>query len=177
MYQAMEIPKSQCRRASRERGFTLAEVMVAIVILAVGLLGLAALMAQLTGTSGQSRYMGTEVMLASEKLEDLNRLPVGDANLAAGGSLAADNALFFDEIQISADNGGNKANNSEISRTENSAPAATSGDMLVFKRRWVIEQNPAGFPNGVTRITVWVGLISGGTVSQRNTFQTSMVRL
>jgi len=41
--------------------------MVAITILAIGLLGLAALMAQLTSTTGQSRYMGTEVMLASEK--------------------------------------------------------------------------------------------------------------
>src|SRR5947207_12442864 len=108
MYQVMEIPKSQRRRASRERGFTLAEVMVAIVILAVGLLGLAALMAQLAGTTGQSRYMGTEVMLASEKLEDLNRLTSGDPSLAVGGDLASDKPLYFDEIQISSDNGAAK---------------------------------------------------------------------
>jgi len=47
--------------------------------------------------------MGTEVMLASEKLEDLNRLPLGDSNLApgpAGFDLTKDTARFFDEIQI-----------------------------------------------------------------------------
>jgi|SRR5882724_4225820 len=175
MYQVMEIPKSPSRRASRAHGFSLVEVVIAITILAVGLLGLAALMAQLTGTTGQSRYMGTEVMLASEKLEDLNRLPLGDSNLApgpAGFDLTKDTAPFFDEIQISADNAGTHVN----STTENSAPAATSSDMLVFKRRWAIEQNPAGMPPGVIRITVWVGLIDGGSIQQRNTFQTSMVR-
>lgn len=173
MYQAMEIPESQRRRAGHDRGFALLEVMVAIVILAIGLLGLAALMAQLFGTTNQSRYMGTEVMLASEKLEDINRLAVGDGNLAAGGDLAADQAHFFDEIQMSA----TSANTNTNSTTVNSAPTATSVDMLVFKRRWVIEQNPAGMPNGVIRITVWVGLLDGGSISQRNTFQTSMVRL
>ncbi len=55
-------------RKKRMQGFALIEVVIAITILAVGLLGLAALLAQLTGTTTQSRYLGTEVMLASEKL-------------------------------------------------------------------------------------------------------------
>src|SRR5215475_2415490 len=100
----MEISKSR-RKTRRQDGFALIEVMIAILILGVGLLGLAALMAQLTGTTSNSRYLGTQVMLASEKLEDLNRLQPGDAALTPGGSLTADNAGYSDQVQVSSDNG------------------------------------------------------------------------
>jgi type IV pilus assembly protein PilV len=163
----MEISKSH-RKASREDGFALLEVMIAILILAIGLLGLAALMAQLTGTTGNSRYMGTEVMLASEKLEDLNRLQIGDAALAAGGNLAADVANYSDQIQVSSDNG--------TTNTVAAGAVAASSDMLQFRRRWVIEQNPSGLPAGVIRVTVFVALLDGNAVSRANTFQTTMVR-
>jgi len=156
------------RKRGHKAGFALIEVMIAIVILAVGLLGLAALMAQLTGTTSNSRYMGTQVMLASEKLEDLNRLSIGDAGLAPGGNLNADVANYSDQVQISSDNG------SSSTVAANAAPATS--DLLQFKRRWVIEQNPAGMPAGVIRITVWVGLMDGDAFARNATFQTSMVR-
>jgi len=155
------------RKRGHNAGFALIEVMIAIVILAVGLLGLAALMAQLTGTTSNSRYMGTQVMLASEKLEDLNRLSPGDPGLAAGGNLNADVANYSDQVQISSDNG------SSNTVAANAVPATS--DLLQFKRRWVIEQNPAGMPTGVIRITVWVGLMDGDAFARNATFQTSMV--
>jgi type IV pilus assembly protein PilV len=163
----MEISKSR-RKTRRQDGFALIEVMIAILILGVGLLGLAALMAQLTGTTGNSRYMGTQVMLASEKLEDLNRLQTGDAALAPGGSLTADTANYSDQVQVSSDNG--------TSSTVAAGSAAASSDMLQFRRRWVIEDSPAGLPAGVIRVTVFVALLDGNAVSRANTFQTSMVR-
>src|SRR6266849_3502837 len=89
-------------RASRSQGFTLVETLVAMFIMAVGMLGVAALMGQMSGTSVQSRYMSTEALLASEKLEDLNRYNSGDANLTPGGGLAADVASYSDQIQVSA---------------------------------------------------------------------------
>src|SRR5580765_21460 len=164
----MEISKSRRKTRKKEDGFALIEVMIAILILAIGLLGLAALMAQLTGTTGNSRYMGTEVMLASEKLEDLNRLQVGDPSLAAGGNLASDAANYSDQIQVSSDNG--------TTTTVAAGTAAASTDMLQFRRRWIIEQNPSGLPSGVIRITVFVALLDGNAVSRANTFQTTMVR-
>src|ERR1700744_1045544 len=100
----MEISMSR-RKASREDGFALIEVMIAIVILAIGLLGLAALLAQLTGTTTQSRYMGAEVMLASEKLEDLNQRTATDPVLAAGGDLVANTPGYNDTVQLSSTNG------------------------------------------------------------------------
>lgn len=99
------------------------ETAIAISILAIGLLGVAALLAQLAGNSTTSRYMSTEALLASEKLDDLNRYPYNDPAIAvttgnSAGSLAADisatvtaNGLppevvdYFDQVQISAGDG------------------------------------------------------------------------
>ena len=99
------------------------ETLIAITILAVGLLGVAALLAQLAGNSTQSRYMSTEALLASEKLDDLNRFPINDPAIAVtngntAGSLTADitdtvtaNGLppevvdYFDQVRISSGNG------------------------------------------------------------------------
>jgi prepilin-type N-terminal cleavage/methylation domain-containing protein len=110
-------------RRARERGFSLIETMIAIAVLAVGLLGAAALLAQMAGTSVQSRYMSTESLLASEKLDDLNRLPRTDpaVTVAVGtttaGNLTADvtalqtvganteTVAYFDQVQISSGNG------------------------------------------------------------------------
>jgi prepilin-type N-terminal cleavage/methylation domain-containing protein len=110
------------RKARRQGGFALIETLIAITILAVGLLGVAALLAQLAGNSTQSRYMSTEALLASEKLDDLNRFPINDPAIAVtagntAGSLTADvtNTVtvgvvtetvdYFDQVRISAGNG------------------------------------------------------------------------
>jgi prepilin-type N-terminal cleavage/methylation domain-containing protein len=97
------------RKASRESGFTLIEVLVAVTVLAVGLLAVAALMSQMGASTNQSRYMGIEALLASEKLEDLNQYPADPAetagalgHLVPGGSLTADVPGYFDHVQISS---------------------------------------------------------------------------
>ena len=111
------------RKARRTAGFALIETVIAISILAVGLLGVAALLAQLGGNSTQARYMSTEALLASEKLDDLNRYPYGDPGIAvvagnSAGSLTADTSAtvnngvlppeqvdYFDTVSISSGNG------------------------------------------------------------------------
>ncbi|HEX7284931.1 MAG TPA: prepilin-type N-terminal cleavage/methylation domain-containing protein [Candidatus Angelobacter sp.] len=111
------------RKRRRQHGFSLLETIIAIVVLAVGLLGAAALMAQMAGSSAQSRYMSTESLLTSEKLDELNRLPRTDptVTVAVGtntvGSLTADvtasqtvganteTVPYFDQVQISSGNG------------------------------------------------------------------------
>src|ERR1051325_1985678 len=94
LYRAMGISKLP-RNPRRQGGFAMVEAIIAIAILAVGLLGIAALLAQLGGNSTRSRYMSTEALLASEKLDDLNRLPYGDPAIAvpngnSAGSLTSD---------------------------------------------------------------------------------------
>jgi prepilin-type N-terminal cleavage/methylation domain-containing protein len=71
------------------RGFTLTEVMVALFVLAVGLSSVAALLATTVKGTSTTEYMTQAATLTSEKLEDLNRFPSGDPNVAViSGSTA-----------------------------------------------------------------------------------------
>lgn len=197
-------------RKTRSAGFTLIEVLGAIFILAFGLLALAGLMSNMNVNTSQSRYMSNEALLASEKLEDLNRYPACDPAMVAGGSLTSDVTQtntpvspcstpgepvdYFDQVQISTDNG----MSSEITTGKNSSGSAgywltnhtpdghassqfivgntpaASPDMLVFKRRWIIEANQP--VSGLRRITVLVTLIVPVAESAGGSFQTSLVR-
>jgi len=58
-----------------EKGFSLLEVMVAIIVLSIGLLSAAILMANIYSYSLRSRYISMATQLASEELEDLSRWP------------------------------------------------------------------------------------------------------
>ncbi len=159
------------RKAGRESGFALIEVMISIVILAVGLLGLAALMASLTGTTTQSRYLGTEVMLASEKLEDLNQL----TTVSVGGGIdpTAPVASFNDIVRMSSDNGG--LNGRIDDKMDGTAADVATSDMMTFQRLWVVESGVAGLGK-TKRITVLVVPLTGTTLEKAATFQTSAVR-
>lgn len=77
------------RRKFGSRGFTMIEVLVAIIVLTVGLVALSALATQTVTGTQSSRFAGLAANLASEKLEDLNRWPVNDPNVwVAAGSTA-----------------------------------------------------------------------------------------
>jgi len=109
--------------SNSSRGFSLLETVIAIVILSVGMLSLAALMSKMTGSTEQSRYMSMAALLASEKLEDLNRLSAVDPEIAipagsTAGSLTADVGNqsvttgggteivdYYDSIMVSSGNG------------------------------------------------------------------------
>ena len=77
-------------KRSRAAGFTLIETVFAIGILTVGMVAMAALIANALGGTSRSHYIGLATTLASEKLEDLNRWPANDPNVTvpAGGTTA-----------------------------------------------------------------------------------------
>jgi prepilin-type N-terminal cleavage/methylation domain-containing protein len=58
-------------------GFTLIEVLIALVILAVGLLGMAALMANTTRNNSYGGHLTEAATLAQDKLEQLRATPPG----------------------------------------------------------------------------------------------------
>jgi Tfp pilus assembly protein PilV len=104
-------------------GFTLLESLFAIGILTIGMVSMAALVAGALSGTGRSRYMGLATTLASEKLEDLNRWPESDPNVAVptgsatAGSLTSDltqnvtigaiseSVNYFDEVILSSASG------------------------------------------------------------------------
>jgi prepilin-type N-terminal cleavage/methylation domain-containing protein len=100
---------------------------------------------------------------------------------------------YFDQVQISTNNGvsteittGKSAGQNgywTLTHTPNGQasskfvagnPPAPAGDMLVFKRRWIIEQDTP--VQGVRRITVLVTLQTPSAGAAAGSFQTSMVR-
>ncbi len=81
--------------AAANSGFTILEVMVAILVLTIGLVGTAALMSTTVSSTARSHLMSTAALLASEKLEDLSRFDVNDSPVAPGGSLVAEHDQLF----------------------------------------------------------------------------------
>src|ERR1700722_2285196 len=108
-------------KSNNSLGFTLLEVMMAMLILTIGLVAVAALISTTAGNSSHSRFMSMAAMLASEKLEDLNRYPVTDPAIATpaatAGSLTADTSQsvtvgtvtetvdYYDTVQMSGASG------------------------------------------------------------------------
>jgi prepilin-type N-terminal cleavage/methylation domain-containing protein len=178
-------------KASRQRGFTLIETMVSILILTIGLVGTAALMSNSVNMGAHARYVSTAALLASEKMEDLDRFPDNDPNLAAGGSLTADITGYSDSVQISTANGNinevttangvttlytQKPDGTVVITSGAGLPAATS-DMLTYDRRWLITANPtvgANVITGAVQITVLVTL-TNQALKPVVTYQTSLV--
>jgi type IV pilus assembly protein PilV len=72
-----------------ERGFTLMEVVVSICILTVGMISCAAMFGKVWGGTSYSQYMTQAAILASEKLEDLNRYPASDPDVAVTSGTTA----------------------------------------------------------------------------------------
>jgi prepilin-type N-terminal cleavage/methylation domain-containing protein len=189
------------KNRQRQLGFTLIETMVAISILTIGLVAMATVMAEMTKNTSRSRYMSSASVLASEKLEDINKYPPSDpeVRVATGtaGSLTADlsnlGVNYFDDVSLSATGGGitettsadngaggtvfttvvHKADGTITSTTSGAAPGAVGGDVLGFHRRWIIEKDTPVV--GVRRVTVLVTLTSPAIVKQV-TFQMSTVR-
>jgi Tfp pilus assembly protein PilV len=191
------------RNTKHDRGFSMIEAIVASAILATGLLAIAGLLANLASTTNYSRYTGTQTLLASEKLEDLNLLSACDPDIAVpagstSGSLTSDQSQtvnaqagppqicgsevvnYFDDVQISSEAGAitETTNGVSLAQTPNgevktTAPP-TSSDMLLFHRRWIIEKDQP-IP-GARRITVVVIAQTGNALDKAATFQTTLVR-
>jgi Tfp pilus assembly protein PilV len=181
----------------RSRGFTIVEVLVAAFILIVGLVAVAGVVGSTLGNTTRSEYMTQAATLATEKLEDLNRYPPSDANVAvpngiSAGTLATDTAGYFDEVYFSSLEGALEETTTSLDVNNNvqyktttytpdgnmstsaattAAPSATGS--TVFKRRWIVELNQP--VSGVRRITVLVTLLNQD-VQPPVTFQMSMVR-
>lgn len=108
-------------KPTNERGFTLVEVLIAMVIMTVALVGLAAMMAITLRTQMLGRNQTNATRLAQAKLDELvgsvqnwNTAP----EIAIGGDLGSDAANYFD------------------------VPVNNDGVALGYTRRWVVTAGP-----------------------------------
>lgn len=107
------------RNSRTTAGFSLIEVMVALTVLVIGLIGVAALIGNLIASGGKTRYVNIANVLASEKLDDLNKWPCSesqngtvtcDDNITPGGSLTGPTACgandnWCDQVTVSESSG------------------------------------------------------------------------
>src|SRR5579862_2213404 len=173
---------SQRRLFSNEKpcasGFTLTEVLVSMSILTIGLVGAAALISSTLSTGTQARYMNMANILASEKLDNLNKWPSSDPNVAPGGALTgpavcADNDDYCDQVTVSESSGADyetetqvingasvtttivHTNTGCVDTPSNCGVPDPAGTGSTFTRRWLVTLNPsitsaAGVPTTVT---------------------------
>ena len=71
------------RRAQNQRGFTLIEIMVAVTLLSIGLLGMAGLTVGIMRGNTLSNRVTTATALAQAKMEDLKRVGYSGASAKA----------------------------------------------------------------------------------------------
>ena len=71
-------------RKNQGNGFTLIEVVAGLIILALGLLGIAAMQISSTQGGHSSSNLTQATILAQDKLEYLSNLSYGDSNLSGG---------------------------------------------------------------------------------------------
>jgi type II secretory pathway pseudopilin PulG len=129
-----------------ERGFTLVEAMVAMMVCTVGLVAMAQLMAVTLRLQQLGRNSTSAVRLAQDKVDELTTMtwdttaPTYNAAIACGGSLTA-----------------NSANHNDTPMEDNGTPANPADDTRTkgYTRRWLVAAGPDADPN-LRRVTVRV---------------------
>lgn|GEM_PF-737685 len=90
--QAPNKPRRFALRAS-DRGFTLVEAMIALVLFGVGMMALAQAIPQGMSMRDKARRMSVATSMAQEQIETLRGLRFNDADLAAGNHNDPDNPV------------------------------------------------------------------------------------
>ena len=94
----------QPQGARAESGFSLVETMVASLVLTIGLVGLAQLLAVATIMHSDARQATTGTVLAQAKIDDLMKLNSSlNSTVVLGGSLSSNLAPYFDQPEPGID--------------------------------------------------------------------------
>ena len=127
--------------SNNERGFTLVEAVVAVMICTIGLVAMAELLAVTLRLQQLGRNSTSAVRLAQDKVDELTSMNFAtNLQAACGGDLDADAANHFDTPM-----------------EDNGTPDDPADDTVTkgYTRRWLIEAGPDGDPN-LRQVTVRV---------------------
>jgi hypothetical protein len=113
------------------RGFSLLEALIASLLIAVAVVGLAQLVAVGTTQSGRARRAVTAVTLAQAKLEELRAEPWGYTR--AGSRISSGALAVSTGADLSEDRPGH------ADALDRFGAPVSAGDPPHFRRRWAIE--------------------------------------
>ena len=127
--------------SNNERGFTLVEAIVAMVVCTIGLVAMAELLAVTLRLQQLGRNSTSAVRLAQDKIDELTTMNfITNPSAACGGSLDAPEPDHFDTPM-----------------QDNGTPDNPDDDTVIkgYTRRWIISAGPDADPN-LREVTVRV---------------------
>jgi Tfp pilus assembly protein PilV len=144
------------KNTCRERGTTLIEMMIALLVLVVGLLGPIALVSIAVSSNARSKRDSTSAALAEMVIGQISTIPVGGAVTAVTITDCAGNSTTVDVSGTTSGSGANLTTSGNIDFTQSfsSVPSgyavkytvcgATSGTQFVYDVRWNVTLLPSG---------------------------------
>jgi len=155
-------------RHSRQAGFSLIEVLVAMVVLSVGLMGSIGMICVAAASNGGSKLNTTAATLAESAMERIVALPAGSAGNSALTSLTDCHGNLY--TMDSSQGGSPLTNNGTFTSVDFHQPAVpnysmqyvmcSSGQNLTYDVRWRVDPGPTPSTELVTvsvRSTVSAG--------------------
>jgi Tfp pilus assembly protein PilV len=132
---------------TNERGFTLVEAMVAMVVCTVGLVAMAELMAVTLRLQQLGRNSTSAVRLAQDKVDELTTMPFNPASALYNAAISCGGSLT-DNVD---------AVHNDVPLRDNGTPDDPADDTIGkgYTRRWLISAGPDGDPD-LRTITVRV---------------------
>jgi len=129
--------------SNNERGFTLVEAIVAMVVCTIGLVAMAELLAVTLRLQQLGRNSTSAVRLAQDKVDELTTMVIfaDHPPISCGGSLDANVDLIHNDMPLQ----------------DNGTPDVPGDDTLTkgYTRRWLVSAGPDGDPN-LRQVTVRV---------------------
>ena len=106
---------ARANKKNNNRGYSLIEVLIAMAIFSLGILGVAGMQISSTGSNSNARKITDATYYAEDRLETLMSLPWADADLVAGTHTEATaNGYTIEWIVTDADLDANGTNDSKI---------------------------------------------------------------
>ena len=123
-HQSEPLPSAQPVKSlsvTDQRGFTLAEVVVALLVCTVGLVGMAQMLAVTLRMQQLGRNSTSAIRMAQDKIDELSSMnfndPIASPQVQCGGSLTADVANYNDVPVV-------------------------NGQAQPYRRRWLVQAGP-----------------------------------